>query len=126
VQVLADVAGIQVQVAVAALGIAPNGAVGHRCPDEGHRARQHLPLVHAGFRQAVVEGWVHIQGDQLVLAGSKAVQPGCQSVHTVDRKIGLKGVPAARRGHRAPDHIALLIEFFHALGQPQQVGEFLQ
>jgi hypothetical protein len=78
VQVLADVAGIQVQVAVAAFRIAPDGAVGHGCPNEGHRAGGTWRCPRQASVSCLVEVRIQPQGHQLMRAGHKAVQPGFQ------------------------------------------------
>jgi hypothetical protein len=86
VQVLAHMPGIQVQVAVTAFGIAPHSAVGDSSPDEGDRAGGHLALPQADLGQLCVEVRILAQGNQLMGAAHKAVQPGSSpSTRLTDR-----------------------------------------
>ncbi len=76
VQVLADMPGVQIHIAIAALGIAPDGPVGDGSPDEGHRAGQDLPLPAAGLGQSALNSPSRRMGASLCSRAIYRYRPG--------------------------------------------------
>ena len=67
-------AGIQIEIAVAAFGIAPDGPLRHGRPKERDRTGGNLALLHAGFGDLFVHFFIQPEGDQFVFQGQEAIE----------------------------------------------------
>lgn len=108
-QVLSDVPGIQIEVAIAALAIAPAGAVGHGGIDEIHgRALDHF-LSETAFKDPVLDFRAFIIEDEAVFDGVIVIQPRFQAGNSTDVHKGFNGVAGAGGRHIAEGDLHALV-----------------
>ena len=62
-QVLAHMSSIQIEIAVASLGITPDGPLRNGSPKEGDGAGGDLPLYHAGFGDVLIHFLIQLEGN---------------------------------------------------------------